>query len=87
MATSGAGNRLAGGNQFCLGPRPPHHAWHPGGPQSCPRGGPRCPGEAQTPSLAWNYRLPASSSSLSPGPAPNSAAAPPPVKRPPTWSC
>lgn len=87
MATSGYGNRSAGGNQFFQGPRGP--SWHfapraPGLPlrRSSPSWGGR------RPSPAWNYRLPGLPPATSPrGRVPNSPAPPPIEAPPPTPSC
>lgn len=59
MATSGYGNRLAGGNRFFQGPLGPGWRLARGRPRGC--AAPRSPhllGEAQRPSPTWNYRLP-----------------------------
>lgn len=87
MATSGYGNRLAGGNQFFQGPRGPGWRLAPGGPQGCPlRGSSPCWGGTETlPSLELPTSRPPSRN-LSAGPAPHSAA-PPPTEVPPTPSC
>ena len=55
MATSGYGNRLAGGNQFFQRPK---GAWLALGTRGAPRRILRVLTEAQRPSPTWNYRLP-----------------------------
>lgn len=86
MATSGYGNRLAGGNQFFQGPNGALLALgtREGGPR-LPPGGSSLLGAAQRPSPTWNYRLPhLPPATLPQGWAPDSAAPPPPAEARPT---
>lgn len=74
MATSGDGNRLAGGNPFFQGPGGTGWRWEPGAP--LPPGSPRPPGSTE-PRPTWNARLPA------PAAAPRGRCLPPGIHAPP----
>lgn len=64
MATSGCGNRLAGGNQFFQGPKGgPGGPGHPGDPTRPPS---PWLSEARRPSLTWHHRFPRLPPAMSP---------------------